>query len=83
MRGAVRLRAAVPKGSVFLADGTPEEAANLLIEPLVEIQRIGGHDPGASAVAAQLDPAADLAEARPSAPLEIPPTGPGQSGHGA
>ena len=24
-----------------------------------------------------------LAEARPSAPLEIPPTGPGQSGHGA
>jgi len=83
VRGAVRLRAAVPNGSVFLADGTPEEAANLLTEALVEIQRIGGPEAGASAVAAQLDPAADLAEAPPSAPLEIPPTGSRQSGHGA
>jgi NADH-quinone oxidoreductase subunit G len=83
VRGAVRLRAAVPKGSVFLADGTPEEAANLLTEALVEIQRVGGPEADASAAAAQVEPAADVAEARPSAPLAIPPTGPSQSGHGA
>ena len=84
MRGAVRLRAAVPKGSVFLADGTTEQAANVLTEALVEIERVGGPETGPSAVAAQVAPSTEgLAEARPSAPLEIPPTGPSQSGHGA
>ena len=43
-----------------------------------------GRRPRPGAVAIQVAPAVEgLAEARPSAPLEIPPTGPGQSGHGA
>ena len=36
-----------------------------------------------SGVPVQVTPAADRAEAHPSAPLEIPPTGPRQSGHDA
>jgi NADH-quinone oxidoreductase subunit G len=84
VRGAVRLREAVPRGTVFLADGMPENAANQLTEALVEIERVGGADGGASAVPAQVAPATEgLAEARPSAGLPIPPTGPSQSGHGA
>src|SRR5215217_7985830 len=84
VRGAVRLRASVPAGSVFLADGTPEHPANLLTDSLVEITRVGRADGGASAVPAQVTPATEgLAEMPPSAPLAIPPTGPGQSGHGA
>jgi NADH-quinone oxidoreductase subunit G len=81
VRGAVRLRDAVPKGSVFLADGTPQEAANALTEPIVEIARVGGPEVRASAVPAQAEPAAVGAEMPPSAPLAIPPTGPSQSGH--
>jgi NADH-quinone oxidoreductase subunit G len=84
VRGPVRLRDAVPRGSVFIAAGTTDEPSNALTEALVEIHRIGGPEVGASAVATQVAPAIEgLAEARPSAPLEIPPTGPGQSGHGA
>jgi NADH-quinone oxidoreductase subunit G len=84
VRGAVRLRDAVPKGTVFLADGMPEDAANQLTEALVEIARVGGPDGGASAAAAQVAPGTEgLAEALPSAPLAIPPTGPSQSGHDA
>jgi hypothetical protein len=66
---------------VFLADGTVQDAANLLTEALVEIQRVGGGGDGASAAPAHAAPAADRAEMVPSAPLPIPPTGPSQSGH--
>jgi NADH-quinone oxidoreductase subunit G len=84
VHGPVRLREAVPRGSVFLAEGTTVEPANALTDALVEIRRIGGPETEPSAVPVQVAPAAEgLAEARPSAPLEIPPTGPGQSGHGA
>ena len=70
---------------MFLADGTPEQPSNLLTEALVEIERVGG--PELSRVGRggrRSRPAVEgLAEAPPSAPLEIPPTGPSQSGHGA
>ena len=45
--GAVRLRAAVPGGSVFIAEGTHEQPANALTEPLVEIRRVEGVRPAA------------------------------------
>jgi hypothetical protein len=79
--GAVRLRDAIPRGSVFLA----ADGANVLTEAAVEIARIetpptpdGGRD-----TAAHAEPAAEGAEMPPSAPLAIPPTGTSQSGHGA
>ena len=40
--GPVRLRAAVPGGSVFLVEGTSEDSANLLTDPFVEVRRVGG-----------------------------------------
>jgi NADH-quinone oxidoreductase subunit G len=42
VRGPVRLRASVPGGSVFLLEGTHDEPANVLTEPLVEIRRVRG-----------------------------------------
>jgi NADH-quinone oxidoreductase subunit G len=79
VNGAVRLREAVPRGSVFLsADG-----ANVLTEAAVEIARVGGPGDGASAAPAQVQPAAERSEMPPSAPLAIPPTGSSQSGHDA
>jgi NADH-quinone oxidoreductase subunit G len=39
VRGAAKLRAAIPGGSVFLAEGTHEEPANALTEALVEVRR--------------------------------------------
>ena len=77
MRGAVRLRDAIPRGTVFLADGTMQDAANLLTEAAVEIARVGGPEDGAPPVSE------GAAEMLPSAPLPIPPTGPSQSGHDA
>jgi NADH-quinone oxidoreductase subunit G len=75
VRGAVRLRAAVPAGSVFLAEGVPGEPANRLTDTLVRVQRVGGpeaREPSAAAV--QVAPAAEgLAEMPPSAPLPLPP----------
>jgi NADH-quinone oxidoreductase subunit G len=41
VRGAVRLRASVPSGSVFLVEGTHAEPANVLTEPLVQVRRVG------------------------------------------
>jgi len=41
LRGAVRLRAAVPAGSVFVAEGVDGEPANLLTEPLVRVAPAG------------------------------------------
>ena len=80
VEGAVRLRAAVPGGSVFIAEGTHEDPANLLTEPLVEVRRVGGAEgDGASPVAVQAVPAAEgLAEPPASAPLDIPPTAGGR-----
>ena len=70
----VRLRDAVPAGSVFLAEGTREDNANVLAPGLVEIRRVGAGSLEPSAVAAQIQPAVDgFAEAPPSAPLPIPP----------
>ena len=84
VRGPVRLRAAVPRGTVFIAEGTPDQPSNVLTDALVQIARVGGPELQPGAVAVQVTPAVEgLAEAPPSAPLEIPPTGPGQSGHRA
>ncbi len=77
VRGAVRLRAAVPGGSVFLAEGTREQPANSLTASMVEVRRVGGPaEAVASAVPAQVAPAAEgRSEMPPSAPLDIPPAG--------
>jgi NADH-quinone oxidoreductase subunit G len=71
VKGAVKLRAAVPGGSVFIAAGTHDEPANVLTEAMVEVRRIGGPEPHeASAAAAISTPAAEgLAEAPSSAPV--------------
>jgi NADH-quinone oxidoreductase subunit G len=75
VRGTVKLRAAVPAGSVFLAEGVPGEPANALTEPFAVVSRTGG--PAAvepSAVPMQVSPAVEgLAEMPPSAPLPQPP----------
>ena len=76
VRAGVRLRAAIPPGTVFLAEATQEDSANALTEPLVRLQRVGGarpaHEP--SAVPAQVAPSAEgLSEMPASAPLPIPP----------
>ena len=75
VKGAVKLRAAVPAGSVFLAEGVVDAPANLLTEPLVQVHRVAGPaTPEPSAVPVQVAPAAEgLAEMPPSAPLPIPP----------
>ncbi len=79
--GPVRLRAAVPGGSVFLAEGTHEQPVNALTEPMVEVRRVGTTEPEASAVAAQVAPAAEgLSEMPPSAPLDLPSSNQPESG---
>jgi NADH-quinone oxidoreductase subunit G len=78
VRGAAKLRASVPPGSVFLVEGTHEEPANVLTEPLVEVRPLGAPAEVPPATPAILTPAGEgYAEARPSAPLDIPPTGGG------
>jgi NADH-quinone oxidoreductase subunit G len=73
VKGAVKLRAAVPGGSVFLAAGTHEQPANVLTEPMVEVRKVGGAggtDSVASAAAAISTPAAEgLSEMPSSAPV--------------
>ena len=74
VRANVKLRDAVPAGSVFLAEATAENNANVLTHGLVEIHRIGAGSLDPSAVAAQIQPAVEgLAEAPSSAALPIPP----------
>jgi NADH-quinone oxidoreductase subunit G len=75
LRGTVKLRAAVPAGSVFMAEATHEDPANLLTEALVQVERVAGPAaPEPSAVPAQVAPAVEgLAEMPPSAPLPQPP----------
>jgi NADH-quinone oxidoreductase subunit G len=85
VKGAVKLRAAVPGGSVFLAEGTHDQPANVLTAAMVEVRRVGAPaQPEPSAVPAQVTPAAEgLSEMPSSAPLDIPPVGPGQSEEGS
>jgi NADH-quinone oxidoreductase subunit G len=75
VRAQVKLREAIPAGSVFLAEGTREDNSNVLLAGgLVEITRIGPGPVEPSAVPAQIQPAVEgLAEMPPSAPLPIPP----------
>jgi NADH-quinone oxidoreductase subunit G len=75
VKGAVKLRAAVPAGSVFIAEGVVDEPANALTEPLVQVHRVAGPaTPEPSAVPVQVAPAVEgRAEAPPSAPLPLPP----------
>ncbi len=70
------LRAAVPRGTVFLAEGTHDQPANALTEAVVAVRRVAGAaGPVATGFPAQVQPAAEgLAEAPASAPLDIPPT---------
>ncbi len=42
VRGAARLRHAIPAGSVFVAAGMADQPASLLTQPIVEIRRTGG-----------------------------------------
>ena len=75
VRGAAKLRAAMPGGSVFLLEGTHEEPANVLTEPIVSVRRVGGDARLPDATPALVTPAGDgHAEAPASAPLDIPPT---------
>jgi NADH-quinone oxidoreductase subunit G len=75
VKGAVKLRAAVPAGSVFLAEGVVDAPVNALTEALVQVRRVAGPaTPEPSAVTVQVAPAVEgLAEMPPSAPLPIPP----------
>ncbi len=58
--GAVRLRASVPGGSVFLVEGTSEDPANALTEPFVEVRRVAGPEaPEPSAVGVLSTPAGE------------------------
>jgi NADH-quinone oxidoreductase subunit G len=41
VRAGVKLRSAIPPGTVFLAEATKEDPANVLTEPLVTIERVG------------------------------------------
>src|SRR5829696_1337795 len=64
VKGAVKLRAAVPGGTVFLASGTHEQPANVLTEPMVQVKRVGPPAGGAAAagdgpVATQVAPAVE------------------------
>jgi NADH-quinone oxidoreductase subunit G len=76
VRGAARLRAAVPAGSLFLVEGTDDQPANLLTEPLVAVRPVGRGAERPDAEPVIVTPAAEQAEAPPSAPLDIPPTDP-------
>ena len=77
VRGPARLRASVPGGSVFLVEGTHEQPANALSEPVVAVRRVGRAADAPAATAALVTPAGEgQAEAPPSAGLDIPPTNP-------
>jgi NADH-quinone oxidoreductase subunit G len=69
-----RIRAAVPAGSVFLAEGLAEHNANVLTHGIVEIHRVGPGSVEPSSIPIQSAPAVEgLAEMPPSAGLPIPP----------
>ena len=63
-------------------EGTRDQPANALTEPVVEVRRVGGVAAQAPGTTAMLTPAVEgFAEAPPSAPVEMPPreVGPKQS----
>jgi NADH-quinone oxidoreductase subunit G len=69
-----KIRDAVPAGSVFLAEGTAQDNANVLTHPVVEIRRVGPGPTDPSTAPIQVQPAVEgLSEMRSSAPLPIPP----------
>jgi len=81
VRGAARLRASVPGGSVFLVEGTHEQPANALTDPVVAVHRVGGAAAEPAATPALVTPAGEgEAEAPASAPLSIPPNLPSHPG---
>jgi NADH-quinone oxidoreductase subunit G len=45
IRGTVKLRAAVPPGSLFVAEGVTDEPGNLLTEPFVQVERLRERTP--------------------------------------
>jgi NADH-quinone oxidoreductase subunit G len=71
----VRLREAVPAGSVFMAEGTSENNVNVLAAgSLVDVERVGPGPVDPSSIPIQTQPAVEgLAEMPPSAGLPIPP----------
>ena len=88
VQGPVKLRAAIPHGSVFLAEGTEEQPANRLTEALVAIERVGPpRAPEPSAQPAISTPGIEgLPEPFPSAPQPDPgvrPPGQSEDGSGA
>jgi NADH-quinone oxidoreductase subunit G len=66
VRGAARLRASIPGGSVFLIEGTHEQPANSLGDSVVAVRRVGGVPEHSPAEAAILTPAGE----GQAAPLE-------------
>jgi len=68
------IRAAIPAGSVFVADGIAEHNANVLTHGIVDVHRVGPGSVDPSSVPIQSQPAVEgLAEMPPSAGLPIPP----------
>jgi NADH-quinone oxidoreductase subunit G len=80
VRGPVRLRAAIPAGTVFLAEGTHDSPANALTERTVAVRRVGS-GPGVDGVGAiqAVGATEGHAEMPPSAPLDIPPVAGGHA----
>jgi NADH-quinone oxidoreductase subunit G len=69
-----RVRAAIPAGSVFVAEGIAEHNANVLTHGTVAVHRVGPGSLEASSSPIQSQPAVEgLAEPGPSAGLPIPP----------
>lgn len=69
-----RIRAAIPAGSVFLAEGIAADNANVLTHGIVEVHRVGPGSTEPSSIPIQSQPAVEgLAEMPPSAGLPIPP----------
>jgi len=74
VRGPVRLRAAIPSGTVFLAEGTSSDPANALTERTVAVTRLAASAPEVSTVGIQATPGIEGRSEMPaSAPMPIPP----------
>ena len=58
VHGAAKLRQAIPAGSVFLAEGMPEQPASLLTTPIVHVRRAGGSADDAQITPVMVAPAA-------------------------
>jgi NADH-quinone oxidoreductase subunit G len=81
VRGAAKLRASVPAGSVFLLEGTHEEPANALSDRVVEVLPSRRVADQSAATPVIVTPAGEgQAEAPASAPLTLPPVDPRPEG---